>query len=356
MSPHFDSLEAESLSVEQTNLQRTIDELQKELNIVLSQLSDISRTVKIQQRDTALVLCGTVDASLPFLSSSGSANSIPISHVFLDEAGYTSLARGMAAFACGAPVTFLGDHKQLPPVCEMNRIHEYEAPVCLWSLSVAYFSEFIYGTMQDLYYANYCKASEPSFRQVGYSSLNTSYRFGPLLARILARHIYSDIFQGNSKSTFEILVLDAPYIQGPLPRSSSSEANSILNYLRSHPSEDIAILAPYQNQIRLLRRTLPQQYKDSILTVHRSQGQEWETVILSVTDAVDPYFTDSDLPIGRSILCTALSRAKRRIIIACDKSVWSEKSNQIISELIRIEHSGNTLDQYYESSGDPNEQ
>lgn len=352
LSEHFDSWKKEDRSNEQQKLQCIIDKLQEELNEVISRLSDVSGTAKMQQKDSALVLCGTVDTSLPHLSPPESANKISVSHVFLDEAGYTSLARGIAAFSCNAPVTFLGDHKQLPPVCEMNRIREHEAPVCLWSLSVAYFSELIYGTIWDLYYTNYCKTTEPSFNQVSYSSLNTSYRFGPLLADILARHIYSGDFHGNPRSTFEILILDSPHAQGPLPRSSLSEAENILNYLRTNPSNDVAILAPYQNQVKLLRNTLPPQYKGSVLTVHRSQGQEWEDVILSVTDTVDPYFTDSDLSIGRSILCTALSRTKHRLILACDVSVWSRSPNQIITELIRLGQSRTAPKSTKESSGD----
>jgi superfamily I DNA and/or RNA helicase len=52
---------------------------------------------------------------------------------------------------------------------------------------------------------------------------------------------------------------------------------------------DFVILTPYKKQIRLLNNYLPQERNDlKILTVHGSQGREWETVILSVVDTTLP--------------------------------------------------------------------
>lgn len=339
LADHFTSIDTTQLVSEQQQLQRTICDLQKELDEILTQLKDVAGKAKSRQRDEALVLCGTVDASLGYLRPPEPNEPHPIAHVFLDEAGYTSLARGMAALSCKVPVTFLGDHKQLPPVCVMDPIPDKDKSVCLWALSVAYLPEFIYGGLDKLYYDHYCRSTEPSFIGVSYFSLNTSYRFGPMLADVLAKHIYSKDFRGNTNATFEVLVLDAPHVAGPMPRTSRSEVDSISEYLRIDPTEDVAILSPYRNQIKLLRQVLPRQYKDSILTVHRSQGREWDTVILSVTDTVKPYFTDSTYPIGRSVLCTAISRTKRKLILACDASVWHTQRNQIIADLIRLARS-----------------
>lgn len=315
---------------------KSVDSIQSELGEVLRQLNEISASSKLQQKKKALVLAGTIDASLDSLIPDDEAEpAIPVSHVFLDEAGYTSLARGMAAFACGAPVTFLGDHRQLPPVCEMNSIDPAHAPVCLWALSVAYFSELVYSPFDSLYYGTFRKKSEPSFSCVTYFELNTSYRFGSLLADILAKYIYSDHFSGVDGAPFEILALDAPEYSGTLPRTNQSEANAIFAYLKNNPNEDFVILTPYRNQLKLIQRTLPRQYRDSILTVHRSQGREWDTVILSVTDARSPYFVNSSIPIGRSVLNTAISRAKRRLVLVCDAAIWASHDDQMISELLK---------------------
>lgn len=326
------SLEADCQGMDTSS----VDSLQAELDDISQQLSGINASAKLQQRKKALVLAGTIDSSLESLvPATPSEFTVPVAHVFLDEAGYTSLARGMAAFSCGVPVTFLGDHKQLPPVCEMNRIDQVHAPVCLWALSVAYFSELAYAPFDDLYLYAFCRSSGPSFSQVTYLELNTSYRFGSPLANILARRIYSPRFRGIEGAPFDVVVLNAPESFGALPHTSQSEATAIYAYLKRNPTEDVAILTPYRNQLRLLQHTLPRSYRDSILTVHRSQGREWDTVILSVTDTKSPYFTNSSIPIGRSVLNTAISRAKKKLVIACDAAIWSTHPDQMICELIQ---------------------
>ena len=319
----------------------------EELTSIHQQIENLGTHAKAYQKEHAFVLAGTIDSALydlyPYDDSLGiKKRPITVSHVFLDEAGYTCLAKGMAAFAPGAPVTFPGDHKQLPPVCEMNRIPVECAPVCLWALPVAYYSELVFGDFPSLYHNCYGQSAEPTFENVSYGALNVSYRFGPTLAKILGKFIYTDKFTGISDAPFEIQIVNAPYMQGPDKNSNQSEADAIHAYLREHPIKDLAILTPYKNQVKLLRRVLPKEYKDNILTVHRSQGCEWETVILSVTDAHRPYFTDSKLSIGKSVLNTAISRTKRQLIVVCDTASWITRRDQLLTELIHCGYQTST--------------
>ena len=310
-----------------------------ELSKIHAELENLSSSTKAKQKRNALVLAGTIDSSLSELSPlnwrNDESDTPRLYHVFLDEAGYTCLAKGMTAFGPNAPVTFLGDHKQLPPVCEMDRIPWEYRPVCLWALPIAYFSELVYGEFNDLYFRCYGKGTEPSFDKVTYCALNRSYRFGSFLAGILAKYIYTPEFHGVADIPFEIKILNAPFARGALERTSQSEMEAISAYLESTHEESVAILSPYRNQVKFLRRGLPHIYRNDILTVHRSQGCEWDTVILSVVDANKPFFTNSSLPIGKSVLNTAISRAKKRLIIVCDVAEWNKKSEQMITELIR---------------------
>lgn len=323
----------------------SIDSYKSELASIKAQLDNIGRNSRLHQKDNALVIAATIDSALVEISfrnslSHQNGKDKRFSHVFLDEAGYTSIARGMVAFSCNAPITFLGDHKQLPPVCEMNKISEDFSPVCLWALPIAYSSELLYHDLPYLYHECYIKCEPPSFSHVDYFSLNTSYRFGPLLADILARYIYTPDFRGVAVVPFEILVIDIPTAYNSSGRQSQQEAQAIKTYLSHNPQESISILAPYRDQIKCLRSILPLEYKENILTVHRSQGCEWDTVILSVTDSSNPYFTNSKLTIGKSVINTAISRAKKRLILVCDVDAWEAHPSQMITELI---HSGTKI-------------
>ena len=61
---------------------------------------------------------------------------------------------------------------------------------------------------------------------------------------------------------------------------------------------------------------------------------EWDTVILSVCDTKDAYFVNSGLTVGKCVLNTAISRAKKRLVIVCDTDFWQSERKQLISKLI----------------------
>ena len=78
-----------------------------------------------------------------------------------------------------------------------------------------------------------------------------------------------------------------------------------------------------------------------ILTVHASQGQEFDTVFFSVVDTSDMYFTDSNSSKGKKIVNTAISRAKKELILVCDRNFWCSRGDQLISQLIASSDSNN---------------
>lgn len=337
----INALESEHAQFVEKCKEFPVDLYRCELDTIQKQIATIGNSSKFVQKRNALVLAGTIDSSLADLAIACDPDKNddpkyptyqPVYHVFLDEAGYTSLARGMTAFSTHAPVTFLGDHNQLSPVCEMNRISIDQFPVCLWAISVSYYSELITFDVPYLFHNCYKNMDSPRFDRLSYASLNTSYRFGNTLAEILAEHIYTPQFKGAANSTFEIFCINAPRETNHKKRESLSECHAIEAYLANNPESDFAILAPYQAQISQLRKNT--HYRDHILTVHRSQGQEWDTVIFSVTDTSDMFFTNSRLPVGRKIINTAVSRAKRRLIIVCDQAFWDSCSNQLITKLL----------------------
>ncbi len=76
------------------------------------------------------------------------------------------------------------------------------------------------------------------------------------------------------------------------------------------------------------------------ITVHKSQGREWDTVILSVQDGEDCVrdvplrFTSSSTATGMKVINTAVSRAKKRLVIVCDRGFWLPKEEELIGALV----------------------
>jgi hypothetical protein len=265
-------------------------------------------------------------------------------HIFLDEAGYANIIKAMTLFNNKNPITFLGDHMQLPPVCEVHdkKIEEDAnfQNMFLWAQSAIHLDQ-IFTLKKEICLHNYLSNAPIKPEKIYKTSLNSTYRFGNNLAEILGKHIYSEDFKSsNSNGQTNIFYIDAGANDGFNSRTSINEVNSILalkNKLINSNKTDFAILTPYKNQIKLLNNYLPKERNDlKILTVHGSQGREWDTVILSVVDTNDKWFTDSAQlkSKGLNLINTAVSRAKKQLIIVCDINYWSDQKGQLLTDLI----------------------
>ncbi|GHV01952.1 hypothetical protein FACS1894211_12560 [Clostridia bacterium] len=99
-----------------------LDKKLKSLEMLMVQVEKESRSTDSRVSTLAVIGC-TVDTYIGYFSlrPHGESPDIPaFDRIFLDEAGYCPLAKAATLFAAGVPVTFLGDHFQLPPVCEAD--------------------------------------------------------------------------------------------------------------------------------------------------------------------------------------------------------------------------------------------
>lgn len=265
------------------------------------------------------------------------------SHVFLDEACYSPVAKAAQLFLYDCPITFLGDHLQLPPVCEINERElqnkEYSAAF-LWSQSSIFTPSLAVDDIQYIF-DNFMSNTSTLPNTLSVSLLNETHRFGADMAILLDRYIYKSGFHSALETETSIKYINAPtnrYTRDQ-NRSNRAEADAIKKYISNiENASEIAILTPYNDQVKLLKETLPRNCLDNILTIHKAQGQEWDTVIISVVDTTRRFFTDVNnfTSRGREILNTAISRSKRELIIVCDAQYWLGLEGQLISELIKL--------------------
>ncbi len=268
-----------------------------------------------------------------------------VEHIFLDEAGYANIIKALTLFNHSTPISFLGDHMQLPPVCEINDADIERdftfSNMFLWAQS-AIFLDTLFPNSKEICKNQYLKNINFNPISIIKTELNSTYRFGSNLAKILGEYVYtSDFNSSNPEGETKIIFIDAKKIEGPLSRISINEVNEIkklVSILKQNSKDDFVILTPYSKQLKLLNSHLPQERNDfKILTVHGSQGREWETVILSVVDTSDKWFVDTTKPIskGLNLVNTAVSRAKKNLIIICDKTYWTGQQGQLITELLK---------------------
>ena len=276
-----------------------------------------------------------------------------VNHVFIDEAGYCNCIQALALFSLGAPITMLGDHMQLPPVCEINSekmienmtVDEHKFDY-LWDLSALYVDTLFSDNIM-LSSKLYESGKEPTFEYTSVARLVTTHRFGQNLATVLGDTIYNLKLKSGNPNAMEVVVLDAhiesfPKRYNRTVRENIKEAERVVEYAKTIKNENFVILTPYKDQIRCIEN-MDDSLSNRIITVHKSQGKEWDTVIMSVCDGractedKPPRFTstaDAKLK-GKKVINTALSRAKKRLVIVCDTEYWAAKPNELIGKIVR---------------------
>jgi hypothetical protein len=318
-------------------------DIKSELNNYLALRAKLATSSTEERLKSVNVVACTLDGYIGRYAET----KLNVEHIFLDEAGYANIIKALTLFNHTTPISFLGDHKQLPPVCEINdsdieRDNKFHN-MFLWAQS-AIFLDTLFSNSKDICRNQYLQNTDFNPKDIKRTSLNSTYRFGNNLAKILAKHVYSNDFNSNNpEGETKILSVDARKTEGLKSRISMnevSEISKIVATLKRNGIDDFVILTPYKKQIRLLNNHLPQERNDlKILTVHGSQGREWDTVILSVVDTSDKWFVDTTIPIskGLNLVNTAVSRAKRNLVIVCDKNYWAGQKGQLITELINSE-------------------
>lgn len=321
--------------------EKTYGELNKQIEQIRAEIEkcEEQRAALKKQHNHRLSRCCVIATTLDLaLVRIKPTDDFKPDHVFLDEAGYAPLIKTAPLTAYRCPLTLLGDHMQLPPVCEMSE-HDLEKPenasIVLWTQSALYLED-LFLREYDMLYQRFLTHEVPFFRAMKKYDLLQSYRFGKELASILAGTVYAGALEGNDQKNTEIFFIHAPRNKGAVKRQSLAECEAIKNFVMQNNEQEIGVITPYRNQKEALKKYLPDFLE--INTVHGSQGREWDCVIFSVVDTTDRFFTDSNHRIsnGKKIVNTAISRAKKKLILVCDADYWKSQPSQLIGKIVSI--------------------
>lgn len=323
-----------------------LDQELAESSVKLTQLES-ERSRFRQDLGLKSVLGMTLDGFIGMTMESGQLSA---DRIFVDEAAYAPLAKVLPLLSMKCPIALLGDHRQLPPVCENKNDPRIKS---FWQKSAIFIeTAFRFGGDHDLMIA----ANEPTHEQTAKHVLTRSYRFGSNLASLLDRAVYGNV--GLTGLSFHTRIVVESCIPRAIPneteRRNVIEAEAIVarvkDWLRwkNLEKETLAVLTPYKAQMKLisalLRRAGVSSDDIEVLNVHQAQGREWDWVLFSVVDTDRlplnwPHFTD-DLDLsknGREVLNTALSRAKKHLFLFMDMGFWNHRSppTLLLSQIAR---------------------
>jgi predicted nucleic acid-binding Zn-ribbon protein len=279
---------------------------------------------------------------------------IIVNHVFIDEAPYAPIAKILPLLSLHCPIAMLGDHLQLPPICECKNDETIQS---YWEKPAIFLEDaFRLGDhWKDLH-----MIEEPILELTQRCILHASYRFGQSLASLLDRHIYNNIGLvglSNDDTYIRSIHCEPQDRADHIGRENYAEANTILKHLAEwwdwalqQPSlPTIAILTPYKKQVSLIRNQLRVRFGDTeisnhveVWNTHKAQGREWDWVLFSVSDTANlpgnaPYFSDSNDRTGRAVLNTTISRTKKHLRIFLDLTYWEHRLPQsLLTELAQL--------------------
>ncbi|MBX7490041.1 AAA domain-containing protein [Helicobacter turcicus] len=259
-------------------------------------------------------------------------------HFFIDEAAFAPLIKILPLCAFNKPITLLGDHKQLQPISALN---PQDSKTPLWNLSKFWsFSALFLESFFKLGKTLNSKDPKDTPQISHIFTLSQTYRYGDNLAKLLDSYIYKNGLQGHKAHThlYYLDITSLQKIESKIERTNPLEATLCCTLAKDFIAKDLdfAILTPFVNQRQLILKTMPHLYsKECVLTIHAAQGQEFDYVIFSPV-ILHYHLNNSKNQSALFALNVALSRARKEIIIVCDKSYWLKFKGQFLSDLIAI--------------------
>lgn len=318
------------------------EKLKKKLAFLIDEKDLLIEQSTKQRVKNSLVLAMTIDAYIQYTIN----ENIEVDHIFCDEAGYMSTIKALSLFKFNSPITFLGDHMQLPPVSEIKTydVTSYKKSF-LWSQSALFFETlFLKNSVEEIFF-EFTNNTTPKFEKTSQVNLISTHRFGKNLAQVLNKFVYKFGFESALKNDTNLFFIDsASNVNEAIERSSLEEVLIIKELVKKFEGKSFVILTPYKKQVKLLKEHLGRKYFENIMTIHKSQGSEWENVIFSVVDDSNSgkrkmFFTDTLNKNfkGLNLINTVVSRTKKRLIIVANEEFWiKQKDAQLIGNLIFI--------------------
>ncbi|WP_051420683.1 AAA domain-containing protein [Helicobacter pametensis] len=293
------------------------------------QLSLFSLGTPKERMEQACVIAMTLDGFIKRYEGL----KIKFDHIFLDECGFAPLIKVCALCANPSPLSMLGDHKQLMPVCEMPQKELEKHPRAkLWNLS-ALFLESFFELQEGIF-----EQKQLRLKQTKTAILKETFRYGDNLARLLDEFVYQNGLKGRAIES-EVYYLDCSSLSLESLRGevdsrhiSPKEIQGIKTILSSM-SGSYAIITPFVKQRQaLIYNGVPY---DRVFTIHGSQGQEFDDVIFSPV-TLHYHLSDSSNPLALQALNVAISRVKKRLIVVCDVGFWQNRPDQFLSRILAI--------------------
>ena len=240
------------------------------------------------------------------LSTTFSARTSVPNHVFdfiiMDEASQVSIETGALALTCARNAVIVGDTMQLPNVVTEDDRFKFNGIFTEYKVAQGY-------ACADNSFLQSVITVVPDVPQ---TLLREHYRCHPTIINFCNQRYYGGNLlimtadRGEPDVMMAVKTVPGHHCRGHYnQREIDVVKQEVLPHLNA--SEDVGIIAPYNSQVNEFNRQLP---SVEAATVHKYQGREKDTIIMSVVDDTITEFSDDP-----NLINVAISRAKKRFCL-----------------------------------------
>ena len=235
-------------------------------------------------------------------------------YVIMDEASQVDIKTGALALSCAMNAVIVGDDKQLP-----NVVSQEEA-LALQAIQLTYKVDDRYNEVTH----SFLQSCVEVFKDIPVTLLREHYRCHPKIIEFCNQHFYNGELVAMTDDNGEDNVLQVVQtVEGNHARGhfNQREIDVIVQEVlpQCADSGSVGIITPYRQQADEINKALG---KDIASTVHKYQGRECDTIIMSMVDNKPTEFSDDS-----NLLNVAISRAKTHLYVVTNSNKMPKESN-----------------------------
>lgn len=235
-------------------------------------------------------------------------------YVIMDEASQVDIKTGALALSCAMNAVIVGDDKQLPNVVS------HEEALALQAIQLTYKVDDRYNEVTH----SFLQSCVEVFKDIPVTLLREHYRCHPKIIEFCNQHFYNGELVAMTVDNDEDNVLQVVQtVEGNHARGhfNQREIDVIVQEVLPQyaDSGSIGIITPYRQQADEINKALGM---DIASTVHKYQGRECDTIIMSMVDNNPTEFSDDS-----NLLNVAISRAKTHLCVVTNGNKMPEESN-----------------------------
>ena len=240
-------------------------------------------------------------------------------YIIMDEASQVDIKTGALALSCAANAVIVGDDKQLPNVISQEEV------MALNAIRSTYDADERYNAVTH----SFLQSCVEVFKEAPSTLLREHYRCHPRIIDFCNQRFYdNELLTMTSDKREEKVLQVIRTVPGNHARGhfNQREIDVIAKEILPGSEEmgSIGIITPYRLQADEINKALGQ---DIASTVHKYQGRECDTIIMSMVDNQPTPFSDDP-----NLLNVAISRAKKHLCVVTNGNEMDPES--ILAQLI----------------------